>query len=325
VTHLSIGHLSWGGYYLFPAFVLFLMELMEGDQSWRWVAKMAFLLFFIFMQGSFHHLVWCLIVLGMIAILRWRHFFQIAKVVVFTILLSMPRIIPAFFGKVASFSQEADFLGGYPSLREILQALIYNSTPDMAWPVQVFNSSIGYWEFDIFTGWVGCIFLFVFGGLAMFFWHYKKREFPFLIVPVIALVFLSIRDNFLKALFYNPVLVSSERVTSRMAGLALVIWLILAAIYYQKTMKGFRHSLIFQITQLALLLVLARDLVLHTLRWSVKNAFMAFEVIRRDLSNVHISNHEDPNYFIMLGVGLLVSVLSMVFLMGCKNFCNRNG
>jgi len=314
VTHLSIGHLSWGGYYLFPAFVLFVMELLEGDRSWQWVAKMAVLLFFIFMQGSFHHQIWSAIVLGIIALIRWRYASQILKAGVFAILLSTPRILPVFFEMGPKISGGHDFLGGYPSLRNLVLALTYNSTPDNAWPGLVFDSRLGYWEFDIFTGWVGLIFLFGFGGLAMAFWHYRERKFPVLVVPVLALVFLSIGDNFLKALFYNPVLVSSERVASRMIGLALVIGLILSAIYYQKTLDRVRKSTVLQLAQVVFLLVLAKDLVLHTLRWSVANAYLALGVTRRDLSSVHISNHPDPDYFLALGIGAFVSILTMVFL-----------
>ncbi|OGN81008.1 MAG: hypothetical protein A2X24_01670 [Chloroflexi bacterium GWB2_54_36] len=314
VTHLSIGQLSWGGYYLFPAFVLFVLELLDGDRSWIWVAKMSFLLFFIFMQGSFHHLVWSSIVLGIIALTRWRYASQILKAGVFAFLLSTPRILPVFFEMGPKISGGHDFLGGYPSLRNLLQALTYNSTPDNAWPGIVFDSRLGYWEFDISIGWVGLIVLFGFGGLAMAFWHYRERKFPVLVVPVLALVFLSISDNFLKALFYNPVLVSSERVTSRMIGLALVIGLILSAIYYQKTMDRVRKSTVLQLAQVVFLLVLAKDLVLHTLRWSVANAYHALGVTRRDLSLVHVSNHPDPDYFLVLGVGALVSILTMVFL-----------
>ena len=314
VTHLSIGHLSWGGYYLFPAFVLFVLELLEGDRSWRWVAKMAVLFFFIFMQGSFHHLVWSSIVLGIIALIRWRHFFQILKAAIFAILLSMPRILPVFIEINSKISGEFDILGGYPSLRNLAQALTYNSTPDMALPRMVFDSRLGYWEFDIFTGWVGLILLFGFGGLAMVFWHYRARKFPVLVVPVLALAILSIDDNFQKVLFYNPVLVSSERVTSRMIGLALVIGLILSAIYYQKTMDWMRKSIALQLAQVVLLIFLAKDLVLHTLRWSVENAYNAFGVTRRDLSQIHVSNHPDPDYFLALGIGAFVAILTMVFL-----------
>lgn len=314
VTHLSIGHLSWGGYYLFPAFVFFVLELLEGDRSWGWVAKMAVLLFFIFLQGSFHHLVWSLIVLGVIAIIRWRYFFQILKAGVFAVLLSMPRILPVFIEINSKISEKFDILGGYPSLRNLAQALTYNSTPDNAWPGIVFDSRLGYWEFDIFVGLVGVIFLLGFGGLTMAFWHYRERTFPVLVVPALVLVFLSIGDNFLKALFYNPVLVSTERVTSRMIGLALVIGLILAAIYYQKTMGWMRKPIFLRLAQAVLLILLAKDLVWHTLRWSVKNAYNAFGVTRRDLSVIHISNHPDPDYFLALGIGALVSILGMVFL-----------
>ncbi len=314
VTHLSIGHLSWGGYYLFPAFVLFVVELLDGDRSWRWVAKMSFLLFFIFMQGSFHLLVWSSIVLGIIALIRWRHFFQVLKAGLFAILLSMPRILPVLIEINSKISEKLDILGGYPSLRNLAQALTYNSTPDNAWPGIVFDSRLGYWEFDIFVGLVGAIFLFGFGGLAMAFWHYKKREFPVLVMAVLALVFLSIGDNFAKVLFYHPVLASSERVTSRMIGLALVIGLILSAIYYQKTLDWIRKSIILRLTQVVLLILLAKDLVLHTLRWSVENAYIAFGVTRRDLSVIHVSNHPDPDYFLAMGIGALVSILTMVFL-----------
>ncbi len=314
VTHLSIGHLSWGGYYLFPAFVLLLLELLEGNRGWGWVTKMSVVFFFMFMQGSFHHLVWCFIVLGIVAIIRWRHFFQIFKAITFTILLSMWRVIPAFWGKFSDFSQGIDFLGGFPNFFNILKAMIYNSTPDMALPLQVFNSNLGYWEFDIFTGIVGMFIIFGFGFFAMTYWGYKQREFPYLLVPVMALTFLSIDDNFLKVMFYNPVLVSSERVASRMIGLALVILIILAAIYYQKSLNGIKQNFIIQIPQLVALTVLVYELGLHTLRWSVKNAFLAFGVTPRDLSRIHVSNHADPQYFTMLGIGLLVTILSAAFL-----------
>ena len=96
--------------------------------------------------------------------------------------------------------------------------------------------------------------------------------------------------------------------------MALVIGLILSAIYYQRTINWLSRSCILQIVQLVLLFFLAKDLVLHTLRWSVVNAYTALGVTPRDLSNVHISNHADPDYFLALGIGMLVSILIMVFL-----------
>ena len=94
VTHLSVGHLNWGGYYLFPAFVLFLLELIEEKQGWPWVAKMALVLFLILMQGSFHQLVWSLGALGILGVIRWRQFFVVVKAMIAAVLLSLPRILP---------------------------------------------------------------------------------------------------------------------------------------------------------------------------------------------------------------------------------------
>ena len=321
VTHLTVGHLSWGGYYLFPAFVLFLLELLEGDQSWKWVTKMSFLLFFMFLQGSFHHLVWCFIVMGILAIIRWKSSFQLIKAVIFTVLLSMPRVLPAFF-RLEGLMNELDFLDGYPHAKDILHSMVYNATPDYGMPGKVYESVLGYWEFDIFTGWVGLIFILAFGVAFCCYWHYQKKTFPWLLVPAFGLVFLSIQDNYLKVLFYNPLLASTERVTSRMMGLALAIFIILAAIYYQRLLDSLPEKLVnnrlvnllLVFPRAALVLIIARDLVLHTLRWSVKNGVIYLPKAERDLSLVQISNHTDPQYFNLLIVGSLISLVSMIFL-----------
>jgi len=64
----------------------------------------------------------------------------------------------------------------------------------------------------------------------------------------------------------------------------------------------------------AVLLIIARDLVLHTLRWTVKNSVVYLRKAEMDLSRVQISNHSDPQYFNMLIIGLLISLVSMLFL-----------
>ncbi|HNT24963.1 MAG TPA: hypothetical protein PKM21_11395 [Anaerolineales bacterium] len=308
VTHLAVGHLSWGGYYLFPAFVLLLLDLVEGRTSWRWVAGMALTLFLIFMQGSFHHLVWCFIALGSLAVLRPPHFFPAAQALLFSLLLSMPRLLPALRARFASLSQGLDFLGGYPSLADLLRALVYPSSPQQAMPRLLVDSSLGYWEFDLFTGWVGLLFL-LFGLGALAWWHARARRFPYLLVPALLLIILSIADAFPRLLFHSP-LAASERATSRLAGLALVILLILAAIYAQKALQALPSHPALALLQAGLLILLAYQLARHTLGWSVVPASLAFEVTPRDLSLVHIANRPDPNYYLMLGGGLLVSICS---------------
>jgi len=313
VTHLSIGHLNWGGYYLFPAFVLFLLELVEEDQGWPWVAKMAFLLFFIFMQGSFHQLVWSLITLGILPVIRWRQFFVVVKAIIATLLLSLPRILPVLFLELEG-PRGIDFLGGYPTVLDLIRSLIYNSTPDMGMPRQVVDSSLGYWEFDSFVGIGGLLFL-VFGGIWLLVWHYRNKKFPYLIVPMVVLTFMAINDNYLTVLFHNPILASTERVSARMFELVLVMLIILAAMYYQRFVKQYSVPFYLHILQLGLLGWVAWDMVYHTLRWSVISARAAFPFTDRDLLSLHISNHPDPQYYTQMAAGLGVSLLTMAFLL----------
>ena len=314
VTHLSIGHLSWGGYYLFPAFILLLLDMMEGNQSWRWVASMACLLFFMILQGSFHHFIWCGLTLGVVAVLRGRHFFQILKASFFAVLLSMPRLIPPFIGRVTGNPGEIDFLGGFPLLTSLIRGMMYNSTPDMGWPRMIFDSSLGYWEFDMFVGWPGLLYLLGFGILIPIFQQIKKREFPVQIVPVLVLAFFAIGDNWLNVFYKVPLLVTSERVPSRMFGLGLVILIIMAGIEFQKMAAKFKGHWGWQLLQLLLLGWLGYDLVMHTLRWSVKNASQAFYAGARDLGRIQIVNHPDPEYFLALGIGTVVSLAALIFL-----------
>jgi len=314
VTHLAVGHLSWGGYYLFPAFVLFLFEVLEGDRSWKWVAKMAFLLFFMFLQGSFHHLVWCFIAMGMLAVFRWRSAFPLIKAVFFSLLLSMPRILPVFT-RLSGLQEEMAFLDGYLQGGDILYSMIYNATPAVGMPGKVFDSVLGYWEFDIFTGWVGMFFILAFGIIYLSIWHYHHKSFPYLLIPALGLTFLSIKDNYLKVLFYNQTLTASERVTTRLMGLALVILIILAAIYYQKWANRANKNPLFLLIQISLLVVIARDLVFHTINWSVQNGVIYLPKALRDLSLVQISNHVDPPYTNLLVIGSVITLGTMAFLL----------
>ncbi len=314
VTHLSVGHLSWGGYYFFPAFVLLLLEMLEGKRGWQWVAGMSFVLFLTFMQGSFHHLVWCLIVLASLAVLRWRYLPQIALAGAFTVLLSLPRIIPAFIEEILHSKSGLDVLGGYPNVWNIFKALLYNSTPDMSMPWQVLFSSLGYWEFDLFVGIAGCILIFIIGMGSLAYWSYQKREFPLLIAPAVILTVLAVDEILAKVVFYQPALASMERVSSRMIGLALVITLVLAVIYYEKTLRFIAKDILAQLIQIAVLFFLIVELGLHTLRWSLQNAYAAFPLVERDLSRIQVSNHADPEYFTGMAVGAAISLAAMAAL-----------
>lgn len=44
LAHYAVGHATWGGYFLFPWFVIQVIRLLGGKRSWTWVAKTSGLL-----------------------------------------------------------------------------------------------------------------------------------------------------------------------------------------------------------------------------------------------------------------------------------------
>ena len=94
LSHLTIGHVNWGGYFLYPWFALLIFRFVEGEKSWSWVLFGALIFFLVFLQGAYHQYVWMLIFLGVTGIVYWRNFFAAFKVLVFANLLSMVRILP---------------------------------------------------------------------------------------------------------------------------------------------------------------------------------------------------------------------------------------
>ena len=87
LAHYSVGHLTWGGNFLFSWFVLLIFERLDSEGgSWRWATKTALLCFLIFLQGSYHQFVWLLIFLGLFGLMIPRHFGSAAKAGILAVL-----------------------------------------------------------------------------------------------------------------------------------------------------------------------------------------------------------------------------------------------
>ena len=93
LSHYAVGRVTWGGAFLLSWFAELVFALIDGEQGAVWETKMAVLLFFIFLQGSFHQFVWCVIFLGFIAISNWKLLLTILRSGIAAGLLSAVRII----------------------------------------------------------------------------------------------------------------------------------------------------------------------------------------------------------------------------------------
>jgi hypothetical protein len=310
LAHYTVGHASWGGYFLFPWFAILVFQLLDGRRSWVWVAEMAGLLLAMVLQGSFHQYVWCLLFLGFLALTERRTFFPALTGAGFSIGISLFRIYPARL-ILSHFAN--DYIGGYPSLSSIWDALVNIQTPDMSIPYT--NSFLGAWESTLYVGLIGALFIAYFGIYRWLNPRLHRTGYQQMFVPVIALTIFSLGIAYgtLRDVF-SPVL-NSERAVSRIISLPLSFISVFAAAEFQNWIDGLRSrtGLTF-IGLLAALLIEAFDLAKNFTVWEIKNAVSAFETNSFQLSRWTVTNHADPAYTHCLVLGLIGTAFFLAIL-----------
>ncbi len=313
LAHFGVGHDTWGGYFLFPWFVALIIQLIDGDESWAWVARMSLLMLLIWLQGSFHQYVWALIFLGVLALTSKKRFLTTYKAMIFSILLAMVRILPPtlLMGKFDNF-----FWGGYPTFADLLSSLItvhvpggYASGPDMPW-------ILGWWEFDLYIGLIGAVFLVYFG---LYRWLGRRQSdlsrFRSLIFPIAALIILSLGQVYRLVRLLPVGLFEGERVSSRMISIPFVFLVIIGVIEFQRWLDRTRISIPAYLGLAALLFVEAHDLYQNFITWQVKTASIHFPYAPFTPAMWYAVTRVDVPYTMTLGYGLAVSAGSLVVLM----------
>ena len=313
LSHFSVGHINYTGYYFFPWLIALIIKLLEGDRSWRWVLITSLLLFFVFLQGSFHHFVWLLLLIGLIGLARWEVFPQVIKVLIFSIFLSMVRILPPAL-EAAKFDSE--FLGGYPTVLDVLKAMVVIVQPSQAFDHRTLLTTLGWWEFDLYVGLFGAAIIIFFGvykGISSLISDDELLK-PFLL-PIVVLFVMSIGRVYRIVRLVPIPLFAGERVSSRMIIIPFVIVLILTAIELQKWINEKAAHSLQRISLLGIILLIVHDLWQYLKFWQVANAIQFFPVTPVDLSIKIVANHPDPQYINMLILGGCVSSLTLAFLL----------
>ena len=305
LSHYAVGHVTWGGYFLLSWFVEFVCQLMDGDSSWGWTFRMAFLLFFTFLQGSFHQFVWCVLFLGFYALANFRQLWAVVRCGIFAALFSAVRIIPPAM-QMGAFDD--DFLGGYRTPSVMLKALARIILPKDSLNQAVTGQVLGWWEFDLYIGWIALLLLLA-AGLCWISLRDRKLGFPQLLLPIGILVFFSFRNFYELLRFFQIPLFSGERVSSRFLILPFVFLLVISIAALQRKMRGL--SPIWNCVLALLLIPVGVELFFHLRSWKVTEAVKAFPYTFTDLSIKTVANHPDPEYTTGLWIGLAVSILSL--------------
>jgi hypothetical protein len=313
LAHYSVGHTNWGGYFLLPWFAWLVFRLLEGDHSWRWTTFMSVLLFVIWLQGSYHHYVWLLILLAAIGIFAPRTLWTVVKTGLITLLVSAFRILPCI---LAYTSYKQSFLNGYPSLLAIWDNLV-NLPNAVSTPFYVnpnLGEGLGEWELTSFIGLIGGLFLLYFGVYrGLLHREAKHRE---LIVPLGGILLLSLGPVY-KILLALPIpLLQGERVSARMFSLALVFGLILAAEHFQHWLNERPKKLVY-LTGCAIALALTVvELWQDFLIWRVSNRDQNFWIYFNPAKWYPNNNYSDTIYIGLIVGGLAISLITILVLFG---------
>jgi hypothetical protein len=309
LSHASVGHTNWGGYFLYPWFALLIFDLLDGKANWRWVAKVVFPSLFILLQGSYHHFIWMLFFLGLLAITVPRKFWWLLATAVFTVLVSIVRILPAtlLVGVVNN-----KYVAGYPLVLSIWQYLTQIQTPFDYTINSGLTNSIGTWEYTFFVGILGALFILYFGILRPLIRQDSSDIFRLLLLPCLGLVILSMDKvySLVREIFPLP-LFTGERVSARILSLAFVFILISAAVHYQRWLDGKHISLAGVGAMLGLVLLGANDLQRNLFMWSVLNVAKYYPIEYFNPGLFYPDNqYADTQYLTLLVVGLIISLVS---------------
>jgi hypothetical protein len=174
---------------------------------------------------------------------------------------------------------------------------------------------LGYWEFNIYVGLTGAVFIVFFGIVRWFSYFSKILAFQKMVIPLWVIIFLSIGRIYLNTRVLRIPLLDGERAPSRMIGLALVLLILIAAIYFQSWLdeKRMPRALALGVSALIMALI-GNDLWTHSKSWNLEAFRAVWGPAKVALSGSSVSNHFDKPYFALLLLGLLCSILTAVFL-----------
>ena len=317
LAHYSVGHFTWGSYFLFPFIALVLFRFLDGESSWKLLAWFAVTIFYMMLAGGEHHVTWTLLLIAVLVPFCWSRAGWLLRAIAAAVLLSAVRLLPPAL-ELQSF-KDAGFITdvtGYPSLWHLLTALVSLrrevAVPHTELPANLVWFDQRFWEFNVYVGAVGLAMI-VFG---VYLWLRAERpRYPQLIVPLFAVAALSMGSLFRLPRWSGVPLLQGERATSRMFALVLVFLVILAVTHldrwlrdaFDKTVLTRAHGV-----ALAALTFMAIDISASVRLQRVAISSGLFEPI--PFNAAVLSHVTDPIYSRVLLAGLLVSLSSAALL-----------
>ena len=269
-AHLSVGHSMWYGYFFLPFFFLFVLELISPSDRTRILTAifLAFPLFGIILQGSFHIFIWCSILLVILAFVDKDSRKMALLAILFAICLSAFRIFPTVLGRI-DYTQV--YASGFPTFSIFFDAL----TTIKAFQFEHPNSAaynVGWHEHDHFIGYIGVGFIALFGiyhrfsnNSAVANLRFKALDLPLLLLVLMSFGFFFDIISDLKL----PLLSYTERVPSRILIIPLIGLAVVGAIRMQALLYTYNRNLVFKALSVGAVIHLTHSLIVHSDFWKL--------------------------------------------------------
>lgn len=312
-AHLSEGHIQWAGYFLFPFFFFWLGDLAEEAHIARTRAaiKLSLLLGVMFLNGSFHMAIWCLMLMALTLLYRRDLARWIGLTIILVGLMAMARLLPA----AIYFPAKTDFVSGYPSISTLLDAFTYIYHPENPSTGGSFGS-LKWHEYNFYIGYVGFVFLLV--G-AYEYVRQKLKVVPQWWIPAALIMFMFSMGDVYQLIPNSGIPFSTiERVGSRFIVMPFCVLLLLAAVGFSNLQK--RHP---QHTRLVLgisLVPMVGEIFQSARKWRVQSYEMAHGV--HDIPVVTIVPSTDELLRLVItaswSISLLTAIMAVVWLLRLK-------
>ena len=309
-SHLGVGH-PWYGYFFLPFFCLFVLELVEGRMDVSLAVWMSLCLFAMLLQGSLHIMIWCCMLLALMAVFNRAHRVPALLTFLFTGLLGMFRFAPAVMD---FYDRGYKYGSGYRSLYDLFEAFVAIKEYD-TFAVGSLFSRQGWWEYDLYVG-VMALAAVIYLGIVVRWqksWELGERKYKPLDLPLFIVGILSLNYFYVFIAKLPIPLINVERAPSRFMVIPFLMLLLIACIRMQEGLNRLESLGNVKWLIVPALLDTGFSLVNHSVRWSV----MLFERAEREFPcdvTVRITEKEDAAYKAVVNISALVSLITFVVL-----------
>lgn len=311
LAHYSVGHFSWGPYFLFPVIAWLLLRFLDGDDSWRSVACFAGVMCYMVLAGGQHHVTWVLLLLALLAPFCGRRAWWLAAVAIASGLLSAVRLLPPVL-ELHAFRDAglvADVIG-FPSVSHLLGAVVMlrRETPafNEALPGNIWFYDSAFYEFNAFVGVVGLALI----GLGVYLWlRAAAPRYSVLAVPAFAMVALSLGSAYRVVRLFAIPMLDGERYTARLFSLPLLVLIVMAATAIDRALSDPIVAAKRRLAMLGALVFVAIDIAASVRLWRVAVSSGLFGPTPFNVADAMVANHPDAPYvnMVLLGLGITVT------------------